>query len=72
MVALAITVTSCFFILVGIAIFMPDNIKDSGALNQLFGAMVAGFSMVLSYFFGSSKGSADKNDTITVQIANKS
>jgi hypothetical protein len=32
-----------------------------GPVNQLFDAMATGFGMVLQYFFGSSKGSADKN-----------
>lgn len=35
----------------------PENI---GPVNQLFGALAAGFGMVLQYFFGSSKSSADK------------
>jgi hypothetical protein len=35
-----------------------------GPLNQLLGALSAGFGMVLSYFFGTSKSSKDKNALI--------
>jgi hypothetical protein len=34
---------------------------------MLFGALSAGFSTVLGYFFGSSRGSADKNDMLAVK-----
>ncbi|GAG35145.1 unnamed protein product, partial [marine sediment metagenome] len=39
----------------------PEN-KD--ALLIVLGVMAAGFTSVIQYFFGSSKGSADKNDII--------
>jgi hypothetical protein len=48
-----------FFVLMGILIFQPVN--ENTALTMVIGALVSGVSMVLSYFFGSSKGSNDKN-----------
>ena len=38
---------------------IPENSKDVAFI--LFGALSASFVQVVSYFFGSSKGSADKN-----------
>ena len=63
--ALAIIVVVGFFTLVIMAVigsFNGKTFSSNGALNQLFGALVAGFTMVLSYFFGSSKGSDDKTN----------
>jgi len=37
----------------------PEN-KD--ALLILLGVLAGGFTTIVSYFFGSSKGSSDKND----------
>lgn len=58
---LAWLVVTLFFTLVGILIWATLPQENIGPVNQLFGAMAAGFGMVLQYFFGSSKGSADKN-----------
>jgi len=63
--ALAIIVVVGFFTLVIMAVigsFNGKTFSSNGALNQLFGALVAGFTMVLSYFFGSSKGSDEKTN----------
>ncbi len=69
MMALAIVVVIGFFGLISVMIIGDNAQKTSnnGPINQLFGALVAGFSMVLSYFFGSSKSSADKDKTIAKQ-----
>jgi len=40
----------------------PETNKD--ALLILLGVMAAAFSNVIGYFFGSSKGSAEKNDLL--------
>ena len=40
------------------------GVKDpssNAVVNLLFGGLVSGFATVLGYFFGSSKGSAEKN-----------
>ena len=58
---LAWVVVAGFFILTGMLMFIDIPEGTSGVANLLFGALVAGFATVLNYFFGSSKGSADKN-----------
>ena len=58
--ALAWMVVGLFFTLVGLLMFVVLPEANVGPVNQLFGAMATGFGMVLEYFFGSSKGSADK------------
>ncbi len=64
---LAWTVVIGFFIL--LVVLMKVTLPDgaAGYINQLFGALATGFGMVLSYFFGSSKGSAEKNAIIATQ-----
>jgi hypothetical protein len=73
--ALAIIVVVGFFTLVMMAVIGSFNGKTfatNGAINQLFGALVAGFTMVLSYFFGSSKGSADKTNLMEQRFRTQS
>ena len=57
---LAGIIVSGFFILVGILFkyTIPDGSRE--VAYMLFGSLSAGFGAVLQYFFGSSKGSADK------------
>jgi len=57
---LAWMVVGLFFTLVGMLMWVVLPEANVGPINQLFGAMATGFGMVLQYFFGSSKGSADK------------
>ncbi len=38
--------------------------QDNAVMNTLVGALGAVFVMVATYFYGSSKGSADKNEMI--------
>ena len=38
--------------------------KSEGTLNLLIGAVITAFATVVGYFFGSSKGSADKNEML--------
>ncbi len=61
---LAWTVVVGFFGLCGALLFraIPDGQSD--IVYVLFGGLVTGFSTVLAYFFGSSKGSADKTALI--------
>ena len=54
---LALVVVLGFFILVGVLMFVDLPTSNLGPVNQLFGAMAAGFGMVLAYFFGSSQSS---------------
>ncbi|MBN2166744.1 MAG: hypothetical protein JW717_10740 [Marinilabiliaceae bacterium] len=61
---LAAIVVLVFFSLIILMILGPNSMTANGPINQLFGALVAGFSMVLSYYFGSSKSSSDKNKSL--------
>lgn len=61
---LAWLVVGCFFLLVAVLMFVTLPETNIGPINQLFGAMAAGFGMVLAYFFGSSKSSAEKTQLL--------
>ncbi|MGO9314536.1 MAG: peptidoglycan DD-metalloendopeptidase family protein [Syntrophobacteraceae bacterium] len=59
---LAWVIVAGFFVLTGILMFFGVKDPSSNAVvNLLFGGLVSGFATVLGYFFGSSKGSAEKN-----------
>lgn len=53
-----------FFTLVAILIFYKVPQDSSGVIFMLFGTLSAGFGSVVTYFFGSSKSSADKTDLL--------
>ena len=38
--------------------------KDQQTINLVIGALLGAFGTVVGYFYGSSKGSADKNDML--------
>ena len=61
MYALGAIITLGFFgsIWILISHVIPEANKDT--LNQVIGGLLVAWSMVVSYFFGSSKGSSDKN-----------
>ncbi len=61
---LAWVIVSGFFVLCGLLLFMPIPEGQSDVVYLLFGGLVSGFATVLGYFFGSSKGSADKNSLL--------
>lgn len=50
-----------YFILIGLILTMviPEQNKDIALM--LFGTLTAGVSLILGYFFGSSRGSEEKN-----------
>jgi uncharacterized BrkB/YihY/UPF0761 family membrane protein len=57
-------ITVCFFTLL-FAMFIyriPQENKDP--LTLALGSLLSAFGMVVGYFYGSSKGSADKNDLL--------
>ncbi len=65
---LAWVVVGGFFLLTGLMMIIPElESKSSNAMvNIMFGGLVSGFATVLGYFFGSSKGSAEKTQLLTV------
>jgi gas vesicle protein len=62
---LAWTVVISFFITTGILLFatLPQN--QANIVYMLLGTLGTGFATVLGYFFGSSKGSADKTQLLS-------
>jgi drug/metabolite transporter (DMT)-like permease len=59
-----------FFIILGLLIFhsMPTDNKD--VLYLIIGALIGFASNVVNYFYGSSKGSADKTDILNKKTDN--
>jgi len=49
-------------IIVFAKIGVPEQNKD--LLNIILGSLIAAFATVVGYFYGSSKGSADKNEML--------
>lgn len=58
MYTLGAMVTVGFFAV--IFVYMSKDTPDGGVMNLLLGALVAAFTTVLGYFYGSSKSSHDK------------
>ena len=55
----------CFFIVVGLLVFKQVPESNEKLIYMLIGALVGSFGTIVNYFYGSSKGSADKNDIIS-------
>jgi uncharacterized BrkB/YihY/UPF0761 family membrane protein len=52
-----------FMLMIGLVYTaVPDVNKD--LLNLVTGALIGSFATIVGYFFGSSKGSADKNEML--------
>jgi amino acid transporter len=54
-----------FFTLLGLLIFKEVPAENNDVLNLAIGALISGFATVVGYFYGSSAGSAAKNDLLT-------
>ncbi len=46
-------------------IFMIQKEKYESEVNMIVGALIGSFITVVGFFYGSSKGSADKTDLLT-------
>ena len=57
-------ITLGFFALLALLIFNPAPIENKDLLNITIGSLLTAFATVVSYFYGSSKGSADKNELL--------
>ena len=53
-----------FFTLLGLLIFQPIPETNNDVLYLAIGADIGFAGAVINYFYGSSKGSADKSDMI--------
>jgi len=54
-----------------LAVFLILSGKYAEAVNLMIGSVISSFSLVLGYFYGSSKGSSDKTDAMNKQLENK-
>lgn len=59
---LALTVTLLTFILFGVIIFVEVNPISKDILIYILGVLSAALTQILSYYFGSSLGSKEKDD----------
>lgn len=64
MYVLGALITLAFFGLLGMLVLYPIPEKNSQVLTLTIGALITSFSMVVGYFYGSSKGSADKTELL--------
>jgi hypothetical protein len=62
--ALGTVIVVAFFVLLYILIKHEVPQANSGLLNLIVGALLTSFATVVGYFFGSSKGSAEKDEQI--------
>jgi len=53
------------FVLLGLLIYNAIPEQNSEILNIVIGALIGAFTYVVGYFYGSSKGSHDKNKIIS-------
>ena len=53
-----------FFALMALLIYITIPQPNKDLLNIAIGSLIAAFATVVGYFYGSSKGSADKNELI--------
>jgi hypothetical protein len=62
--ALGTIIVVCFFILLYLLLKKEVPEVNSGLLNLIIGALLGSFSTVVQYYYGSSKGSADKDEIL--------
>jgi len=65
---IAVAIIMAFICVILAYIFCPPKNVDQAVLavvNMLIGALISNTNTVISFFFGSSKGSKDKDDTIS-------
>ena len=63
--ALALVVITLSFILFAILIFVDVRMEAKDILIYILGVLSAAVTQILSYYFGSSQGSADKSEELT-------
>jgi hypothetical protein len=54
------------FVLIAMLLVYRPDLKD--VINIAVGSLLAAFGLVVGYFYGSSKGSADKSDIIDKKL----
>lgn len=69
MYILGALITTCIIAVIGALLFVPVPEINQRILDMCLGGLLVQFAAVVNYFFGSSKGSADKTE-IMRQAAN--
>lgn len=68
--ALGIVITVGFFWLLLTLVYSPVPQANSNVLNLVVGALIGSFTTIVGYFYGSSKGSAEKTEIMKNQNQN--
>lgn len=58
----------CFFAFIVTLIFVPIPEPNQDLLTLTAGALIGSVVTVVGFYFGSSKGSADKNDMLITEL----
>ena len=53
-----------FFVLLYFLVYQSIPSENKDILNIVVGALIGSFTTVVGYFYGSSKGSSDKNELL--------
>ena len=65
-VALGILIVAIFGAVMALYLLKPDMIpSENREWSMLIGALISNFSIVIGFYFGSSKSSQDKNNLLT-------
>lgn len=70
MYILGALVTLCFFAVLALLIFKPMPTENKDVLYLAIGALIGFEGAIVSYFYGSSAGSAKKDETIGTILTN--
>lgn len=62
--ALGALIVLGFFLLLGGLLFFSVPVQNANAFNIMLGILSGGVGTVIGYFYGSSKGSSEKNDIL--------
>ena len=57
-------IVAAFFLATYLLIYNSIPVENRDVLNMLLGALIAQFVNVVGYFYGSSRGSADKTEIL--------
>ena len=60
-------ITVGFFVLLLSLVYSTIPLENKDLLNLVVGALIGSFSTIVGYFFGSSKGSAEKTELMAKQ-----
>jgi uncharacterized membrane protein len=55
-----------FFTLLIVLVYKEIPIKNNDLLNLVVGSLIGSFTTIVGYFFGSSSGSVNKDETISL------